>query len=146
MGLFNLFTADKSSKLTSQTQIPEESVKVTNIKSREISESRLSELSFGVSGAALVIAYVSPNTNFEQIMSSLKAAMPFAQKVIGVMTAGELSSCSSSNYHTTEDGWDNIVLQSFDPSLFAHVDIRTVDMHSKALTEKSRSEHIELIR
>lgn len=146
MGLFDFFSADKKNTTSAQTQAHQDSVKVMSLKSRDINESQLQSMSFGVDGAGLVVAYVSPNVDFSATMQRLKQAMPFASQVIGVMTAGELSSCASSNYHTTEDGWDNIVVQSFDPTLFEHIEIRSVAMHSDALSSKSRSEHIELIR
>ena len=146
MGLFDFFSADNNNKTSAHVQAHQDSVKVMNLSSREISESSLQSMAFGAEGAGLVVAYVSPNLDFPGTMQRLKQAMPFADKVIGVMTAGELSSCSASNYHTTEDGWDNIVIQSFDPTLFEHVEIRTVAMHSDALASRSRSEHIEIIR
>ena len=146
MGLFDFFRADQSQATHNQQSVHQDSVQVLNLRSSEISESRLQTLAFGASGAALVLAYVSPNLDFETTMSRLKQAMPFAQHLIGMMTAGELSSCTASNYHTTEDGWDNIVLQSFDASLFDAVEVRSLNMHSEALSSKSRSDHIDLLQ
>ncbi|MAR00632.1 MAG: chemotaxis protein [Oceanospirillaceae bacterium] len=146
MGIFDFLRRGTSESPERNATPAGESVKVLQLRQADISDNRLSGLAFGGAGAALVIAYVSPNLDFERTMQRLKAAMPFASNLIGLMTAGELSSCSSSNYHTTEAGWDNIILQSFDPSLFSRVDICSVGMHSSAMKDKSRSEHIELIR
>ena len=78
-------------------------VRVESIQSNEINASRLEGLQFSSGDSPLVIAFVSPNIDFESTMQQLKTAMPFAKKVIGVMTAGELSSCDNSLYHSTNE-------------------------------------------
>ena len=132
MSLFDFFKGSRgevSSK--GQTALKsQDSVRVISLSSSGISSGALAPLSFGNNGAGLVIAYVSPNVDFERTMNDLKTAMPFAAKVIGVMTAGELSSCSASMYHSADGQWDNIVVQSFDASLFERVDVRSVSMFS----------------
>ncbi|MDF1763897.1 MAG: methyl-accepting chemotaxis protein [Oleibacter sp.] len=143
MSLLDVFRGNKTHRTSKN--IPQDAVKVLSIKSTEISQSRLEPLSYGQMNEGLVMAYVSPNVDFEATMTALKHAMPFASKVIGVMSAGELSSCSSSIYHMTPDNWDNIVLQSFDPTLFERVDVGTASMHAKALHTHSRKQHIEMI-
>ena len=76
MGLFDFFRADQSQATHNQQSVHQDSVQVLNLRSSEISESRLQTLAFGASGAALVLAYVSPNLDFETTMSRLKQAMP----------------------------------------------------------------------
>jgi len=146
MGILDIFsslgararTATGSSSGDHQTQEP---VKVVSLSSHGISAESLAQLAFtssaGVAESALVLAFVSPGVDFEATMSRLKAALPFARQVVGVMTAGELSSCSDSIYHPTGDQWDNIVLQSFSSSLFRDVDIRSVAMHSDTIKSGS---------
>ncbi len=147
MGLFGFFGSSKKEYSDkSQFDGAQEGIKVLSIKSSEISSARLESLSYGSSHAGLLMAYVSPNVDFEATMARIRTAALFADRVIGVMSAGELSSCSASIYHSTPDGWDNIVLQSFDPTLFERVDVCSVNMFSEALHKRSRNEHIELIR
>ncbi|MGO4891531.1 methyl-accepting chemotaxis protein [Flavobacterium sp. W21_SRS_FM6] len=107
--------------------------KVTNsasliISSKEISPEKLSSLSFA-EGTSLVLAYVSPHCNFEQVSRSLKQAMPFAKHLISIMTAGELGG-KTSLYHDTPDRWDTILLQSFSKGMLSQVSVHSVDLHS----------------
>lgn len=115
-------------------------VRVESIQSNEINVSRLEGLQFSSGDSPLVIAFVSPNIDFESTMQQLKTAMPFAKKVIGVMTAGELSSCDNSLYHSTNDNWDNIVIQSYSGDLFSQVEVRSLPLHC----EDMRSGNITL--
>ena len=149
MGFMSFFGGNNNNETKERAdKAQQQAARVVSISSQQIDADRLSSLSFGASGAALVVAYVSPNVDFENVMSSLKRAMPFAANVIGVMSAGELSSCNTSMYHPTDGDWDNIVLQSFDASLFERVDIRTVNMHSNVnqTGETDRNGHIDRIR
>lgn len=104
-------------------------VKVESIQSNEINSSRLESLKFASGDSPLVIAFVSPNIDFESTMQKLKGAMPFANKVIGVMTAGELSSCDNTLYHQADGDWDNIVIQSYSAGLFSKVEVRSLPLH-----------------
>ena len=99
-----------------------------SISSSDISEQKLADFNLP-DGTALVIAFVSPHCNFAQISQSLKQALPFADHVIGIMTAGELGG-GQALYHDTPNHWDNIVLHGFSKRLFQHVHIETVDMFS----------------
>lgn len=103
-------------------------INIVSITSQKIAPESLESLAFDQDECSLVIAYVSPHLDFENTMRRLKSAMPFAKKVMGVMTAGELSTCQSSLYHSAEGHWDNIVLQSFSSEIFTHVEIRSVPL------------------
>ncbi|MEM0911244.1 MAG: methyl-accepting chemotaxis protein [Pseudomonadota bacterium] len=132
------FSFDKKQQKTTN----EYSVRVESIRSSGISQERLAGLKFDVGNSPLVIAFISPNVDFTSTLDRLKSAMPFADKIIGVMTAGELSSCGGKLYHDADGAWDNIVVQSFSPSLFAHVEIRSIPLHC----EDMRSGNITLSR
>lgn len=108
----------------------EELVKVMSLRSQQISAQSLAHLGFEQNNTALVLAFVSPHLDMASTLGRLKQAMPFAQQVLGVMSAGELSSCGQSLYHHTGDHWDNIVLQSYSCDLFEKVVVRTVSLHS----------------
>lgn len=149
MGFFDFLSSDRDNKKNdvrhSHISPP---VRILSLRARDISESSLAELATGNApgaGAALVLAFVSPNLDFDQTMQRIKSCMPFAQKVVGVMTAGELSSSCQNIYHTTDDGWDNVVLQSFSESLFQQVDVRNVAMHSD-MSDGDRNLHIDKIK
>jgi len=116
-------------KNTQAQTIADYGVKVDNLRSIDINNARLNSLQFMSGDSPLVIAFISPNIDFEQTLSRLKTAMPFARRVIGVMSAGELSGNDGSLYHTTDECWDNIVIQSFSPALFESIEIRTLDLH-----------------
>ncbi|OPX55424.1 FIST C domain-containing protein [Oceanospirillum multiglobuliferum] len=137
----------KSHPLSEAQTVP---VKVISLKQSQISESYLKPLDIADQGAALVVAFISPYLPFEQTAQQLKNAMPFAQHLIAVMTAGEVSSCGQQFYHEADNQWDNIVLQSYSRDLFSAVEIRTVPLHCEdikqgqtRLTEQARIERIE---
>ncbi len=106
-----------------------EGIKVEQISSNDITATRLQQLEFTHAKTVLVLAFVSPNLDLESTCKRLQQAMPFVEKLVGVMTAGELSSCGHSLYHRTEGHWDNIVLQCFSDEIFASVDLRTIPLH-----------------
>ncbi|MEJ2045451.1 MAG: methyl-accepting chemotaxis protein [Reinekea sp.] len=112
-----------------------ETIKVTQIKSSEIDSTRLASMSFGDSSTVLVLAFISPHLDFKATCQRLKQAMPFAEKVIGVMTAGELSACGKSLYHRAEGQWDNIIVQSFSGNIFREIAVRTIPLHCEDIRE-----------
>ena len=120
--------SSKAKKETAEASTP---VKVCSVKSDQISTETLKVLDFGNKRAPLVVAFVSPSLNFSSVMSKIRGAMPFADNVIGVMTAGELSSCNASLYHAADGDWDNIVIQSFSTDIIAQATVATVPLHSE---------------
>lgn len=128
--------------------IDSDAVKVVSIAGTHIQPAQLASLAFRPDTRNLVIAFISPNLDFEQTIARLRDAMPFAQPLIGIMTAGALSSCSQSTYHDTDGHWDTVVLQSFDPRLFDSVEVRSVALYSQpqgeapALAPEARIEQI----
>ncbi|MDX1399693.1 MAG: FIST N-terminal domain-containing protein, partial [Oceanospirillum sp.] len=141
---------NKKSKPADSQKNQQAPVKVKNIRQSQINAPGLDELAFTEGNAALVIAFISPWLPFEQTARSLKQALPFAEKFIAVMTAGELSSCGNSLYHSADGQWDNIVLQSFSHDLFEAVELRTVNLHCDdikrgqiQMNEQQRTQKIE---
>ncbi len=103
----------------------------TSIRSNEINENSLKSLDL-VDGTELVIAFVSPHNDFQNVMNRLQSAMSFAKNIIGIMTAGELGG-GEKIYHDTPNTWDNIVLQAFSTKLFHKTSYHCVDLHSADL-------------
>ncbi|BFM04804.1 methyl-accepting chemotaxis protein [Halioxenophilus aromaticivorans] len=122
---------------------------VISVSSHQLN-SLAEQLSFSSRPPQLVIAYVSPNVPFEPTVKKIQQALPGVDHVIGVMTAGELSSCSQSLYHPANGSWDNIVVQAFSPDLFAHVEVRSVPLHCEDLAlpnpQYSSEQRIEKIK
>lgn len=110
-----------------------EPVVVTNISSSRITPEALAHLKPASGKSPLVLAFISPHLDFESVMNRLQQAMPFAQNLVGIMTAGELSSCSRGLYHSADNSWDNIVVQSFNPDIVQDVALRTVPLHCEDL-------------
>lgn len=105
-------------------------VQVKAITSRDISSAQVQDLDFGQGQTQLVLAFVSPNLNFADTAKQLKEAMPFAKHVVAMMTAGELGGkVEQGLYHHTDDGWDNIVLQSFACNVFEDISITQIPLH-----------------
>ncbi|MBF7074187.1 FIST C-terminal domain-containing protein [Glaciecola sp. MH2013] len=118
------------------------------ISSSGISSSAFDSLNLQ-GGTELVLAFISPHNNFNQVIQSLQHAMPFAKNVMGIMTAGELGG-GVKVYHDTPDTWDNIVLQAFSTSLLGKTSYHCVNLHSADLksgnptaSPKERADKIE---
>lgn len=127
--------------------VDEQPIKVLSISSSEVSHEKLSSLTFSQSSISLVIVFVSPHLEFEITLRQIKSALPEADKVIGVMTAGELSSCQGGLYHQAGDYWDHIVIQSYSSEVFAQISVSTVPLFCEdiragnvTLTRKQRVE------
>lgn len=95
------------------------------------------DLSFSGSPARLVIALISPHLPFEQTIKKIQSSLSGVQQVIGIMTAGELSSCGNALYHNAGSSWDNIVLQAYSPDLFSDVEVRSIPLHCEDLQRGS---------
>ncbi|MFK7161753.1 methyl-accepting chemotaxis protein [Marinospirillum sp. MEB164] len=125
-------------------------IKVLQISSREISASRLQALQFDQAKTKLVLAFISPHLDFERTVAQLKQAMPFAEELVSVMTAGELSSCTSQLYHPADQAWDNIVLQSYSDQVFAQVHLASVPLHCEDILagqpRLTRQQRVEAIK
>jgi len=130
------------SKPSKSSVADEEVIKVKSLTSREISVENLASLKFTNAATALVVAFISPHLDFESTVRQLKSAMPDADKVIGVMTAGELSSCGNSLYHQADSHWDHIVVQSYSQDVFADVHISSIPLHC----EDIRSGNVSMSR
>mgnify|MGYP001941585425 CR=1 FL=1 len=122
-------------------------IKVKSLSHLEINAVTLSEISFSHSSVALVIAFVSPHLDFEATLRQIKSALPEASKVIGVMTAGELSSCAQGLYHPADHHWDHIVLQSYSSLMVADLHVCSIPLHCEdirsgqvSMTRKQRVE------
>lgn len=88
---------------------------------------------------ALLVAYISPHVNFNQICQTLKQYLishaPTCQ-ILATTTAGELYNhpdTHSSLYCDTGNNWNTIVLQAFDQRLLPQVMIATVPLNNEDL-------------
>lgn len=120
-------------RIAEESKVSVDTVKVCSVSASNISESELSRLSFAKSRCTLLVAFVSPNSDLQQTVDRIKQAAPFAEQVVAVMTAGELSSCGNGLYHDASGQWDNIVLQSFSSDVFEKVEVRTAALHCEDL-------------
>ncbi|WP_415898758.1 methyl-accepting chemotaxis protein [Neptuniibacter sp. QD48_11] len=133
------FGRSKSSK---KSVVDNDVIKVQSLSSREISADNLESLKFEGVPTALVLAFISPHLDFEGTVRQLKSALPDVSKVVGIMTAGELSSCGASLYHEADSHWDHIVVQSYSQAVFADVHISSIPLHC----EDIRSGNVTMTR
>jgi len=77
----------------------------------------------------LVLGFVNPTANLDQIARSVAAAFPGA-KVVLTTTAGELCSISAADalYLPANPGWDSVVFQLFDRQMIAAVHVASVPL------------------
>lgn len=143
-----MFSWKKSSAQSSAsaTQVGSVSVSKT-LSSSAINEASLQDCRFK-EGTALVLAFISPHCNFSSVNQKLKQAMPWAEHIIAVMTAGELGG-GKQLYHDTPSSWDSIVIHAFSKAIIAELSIHTVPLFSDdirrgqvTLTPKQRVEKI----
>lgn len=127
-----------------------DSVQILQLTYSELSEASLSALQFRGKKTQLILAFVSSNLNFEDVVSKIQKYTPFCNKVVAVMTAGELNSQQKNFYQTTEGQWDSIVLQSFSEDLLAATEIKTIPLHCEDLKQgkisKSKQARIAAIQ
>ncbi len=99
--------------------------------------------------ASFVMAFISPNVNFQDVVTALKRYTS-QTKLIATTTAGELySSGDSSIYCNTPENWRSVVLQIFSPDMFEKVETFSVPLFCEDLrsgdTIQDHSNRIEKI-
>lgn len=99
--------------------------------------------------ASLVIAFVSPNVNFGDVVSKINR-LAGTSKVIATTTAGELCTNEGNTvYCDTPDQWRSVVLQIFSPQLLQSVEVFSVPLSCEDLrsgqSDMSRDARVEKI-
>jgi hypothetical protein len=101
----------------------------------------------------LVLGFVSPHINFENVSKKIKSLLPNDVKVVLTTTAGELCTFNLEQkrdnlYNDASGVWDNIVLQVFSDEIIEQVEILTIPLHSENITTQtiSHKQRIEKIR
>lgn len=127
-------------------------LKVVNTNSNSLNEMTLKGLFFDEVAPKLVLGFVSPHLNFNQISNSIKSFFPHDTKVVLTTTAGELCTFDLDNkkntlYHDASSTWDNIVLQSFSEDIIDEVEVLTVPLFSENIATQtiSHKERIDKI-
>lgn len=139
-----------SAVLSSEPRSSENKSKVVAIRSSELNKETLADLGFKA-GTALIICYVSPHLDFEQVNVALKKELPNNDCFVAIMTSGELGG-GDCLYQETGDSWDRIVLHSFSKAIFQEISFHSVALHcddikqgkSNLLTPEQRIKAIEL--
>ncbi len=125
-------------------------VKSKCIQSTAISVEALSELSYTNHKTKLVFAFISHHLPFESIVKELQEAMPFAENIVAMMSAGELGGRESGLYHPIGAHLDNIVLQSYSDAVFKDLHIAAIPLHCEDIksgnSKLSIDERTELIK
>ena len=101
----------------------------------------------------LIIGFLSPHINFDEISKRIKNQFSSNIKVILTTTAGELCTFNLEQkrdnlYNDASSTWDNIVLQAFSSEIIDEVEILTIPLHSENITTQtiSHKERIEIIK
>ena len=128
-------------------------LKVINTDSSKLNDNILNDLKFENNNPKLVLGFVSPYLDFQQISSRIRSFFPSSTKVVLSTTAGELCTFNLDNkrdslYHETSESWDNIVLQSFSDEMIEDVEILTIplfseDIATQSISHKQRVEKIK---
>ncbi|WP_191600395.1 methyl-accepting chemotaxis protein [Marinomonas algicola] len=120
-----------------------EGLKILQLTHSELSETSLSALKFPDNKTQLILAFVSSNLDFESTVEKIQRFTPFCDKVVAVMTSGELNSQQNHFYQSTDGKWDSIVFQSYSDELLATTEIKTIPLHCEDLKQGkvSKSKH-----
>ncbi len=111
----------------------EELFKTIKLQKHEISRESIGKLLFSNTETKLVIGFVSPHLNFEDVSGRIRNLLPEKTKLILTSTAGELCTFDASKpikklYVQTDEKWDDIVLSSFSSEMINAVDIFEIDL------------------
>ena len=135
---------------TANTTSVNQGVKILQLTHSELSEATLAALKFPEKKTQLILAFVSSNLDFESTVEKIQRFTPFCEKVVAVMTSGELNSQQANFYQTTDGKWDSIVLQSYSEELLASTEIKTVPLHCEDLKQgkitKNKQDRIRTIQ
>ena len=128
-------------------------IKILTTDNTNLSDLLINELFFEENAPKLVLGFISPNIDFQEISSKIRNFFPNSTKVILSTTAGELCTFNlnekrNSLYHETNEGWNNIVLQSFSDEIIDKVEVFTVPLYSESIASQtiSHKERIEKIK
>ena len=101
----------------------------------------------------LVLGFISPHINFENVSKKIKSFFPNDVKVVLTTSAGELCTFNLEQkrehlYNDASGVWDNIVLQAFSDEIIDQVEILTIPLHSENITTQtiSHKQRIEKIK
>lgn len=140
----------KRKAITSPNTTTNQGVKILQLTHAELSEATLSALMFPEKKTQLILAFVSSNLDFESAVEKIQRFTPFCEKVVAVMTSGELNSQQANFYQTTDGKWDSIVLQSYSEELLASTEIKTIPLHCEDLKQgkvtKNKQDRIRSIQ
>lgn len=101
----------------------------------------------------LVLGFISPHINFENVSKKIKSFFPNDVKIVLTTSAGELCTFNLEQkrehlYNDASGVWDNIVLQAFSDEIIDQVEILTIPLHSENITTQtiSHKQRIEKIK
>ncbi|WP_419763591.1 MAG: methyl-accepting chemotaxis protein [Arcobacter sp.] len=128
-------------------------LKVLSTDNSNLNDLLLEELFFGEHAPKLVLGFISPHINFNEISSKIREFFPSSTKVVLSTTAGELCTFNlnekrDSLYHDASSSWNNIVLQSFSDEIIDKVEVFSIplfseDITSQTISHKNRIENIK---
>ncbi|MGB5917742.1 methyl-accepting chemotaxis protein [Arcobacter sp.] len=128
-------------------------IKILTTDNTNLSDLLINELFFEENAPKLVLGFISPNIDFQEISLKIRNFFPNSTKVVLSTTAGELCTFNlnekrDSLYHETNEGWNNIVLQSFSDEIIDKVEVFTVPLYSESIASQtiSHKERIEKIK
>ncbi|WP_428026531.1 methyl-accepting chemotaxis protein [Arcobacter sp.] len=119
-------------------------LKVLSTDNSSLNDLLLKELFFEENAPKLVLGFISPHINFQEISSKIRAFSPSSTKVVLSTTAGELCTFNlnekrDSLYHDASSSWNNIVLQSFSDEIIEKVEVLSVPLFSENIATQTIS-------
>ena len=119
-------------------------IKILDTTSDKLSDNTLQGLNFNGQSPKLVLGFISPHINFEQVSQKIKSFFPSSTKVVLSTTAGELCTFNleqkkNSLYHDASTTWENIVLQGYSNDIIEDVEILSVPLFSENIITQTMS-------
>ena len=119
-------------------------LKILDTNESNINSTEMQRLYFDLDAPSLVLGFVSPHIDFNNISRKIKSLFPSSTKVILASSAGELCTFNIDEkrnklYNDASSTWDDIVLQSFSALMIEEVEILTVPLFSENLASQNIS-------
>lgn len=119
-------------------------IKVINTNYNNLDETVIESLFFEEDSPKLILGFISPHLDFDQISRKIKSFLSDNTKLVLLTTAGELCTFNLNEkrdalYHDASTTWDNIVLQSFSDKIIEQVEVLTVPLFSENITSQTIS-------
>lgn len=163
--MFNIFSSDKkkaapspapsASAVTTTARIAaqeQQDIRIAYLSSNELDARNLKTLCDVAEGPALILGFLSPDLNPDDVARALRQEIPKNTKLVMLTDAGELCRPANSTtlYCPAPDGRGKVLLQAYSNRMIENVYTMSIPLHNEDLRDQNVSmtvsERVNLIR